>query len=384
MGFQLPPLSLYVHVPWCLRKCPYCDFNSHELRQSLDEKVYISSLLADLQQDLEFVQQRPIKSIFIGGGTPSLLSPAAIQKILEGISRSCALSLDVEVTLEANPGALDTERLSGYLESGVNRLSVGIQSFQPEFLLALGRIHNPEDAVGTVELAKRSGFDRINIDLMFGLPGQSISAAEEDIAHALGLGPGHISYYQLTIEPNTAFYQLPPKLPDDDSVSEMQQRGVERMAAQGYSRYEISAYAQPGKECQHNLNYWGFGDYLGIGAGAHGKVTVPEMVIKRLWKWRSPKDYIGNALNKNARQGSKIVTQEEIALEFMMNSLRVLNGFSLEQFQQRTGLEYGFIRTGIERGVDQGLLESTQGIIRTTPKGSLFLNELLTYFISES
>ncbi len=383
MPLTLPPLSLYIHVPWCVRKCPYCDFNSHKAEETLPEQEYIESLLADLERDMAWVQGRDIQSIFIGGGTPSLLSVKAFEDLFIGLKKKLNFSHDIEITLEANPGTFEAEKFKGYRELGINRLSIGIQSFQDHQLKHLGRIHNGLEAKQAVKLAKDAGFSNFNLDLMHGLPDQSLQDALNDIQQAIDLGPTHISWYQLTIEPNTEFYKYPPQLPQDETLWSIQEAGQALLAQHGFNQYEISAYAQSGKQARHNINYWQFGDYLGIGAGAHGKVTIIDndpnkSTIIRTSKTRLPKDY----LNKDKIQS---VNTEEIALEdrdleFFMNALRLYQGTSFEIFEQRTGLSIEHCKSKMEHAIEAGLLENTNEI-KTTPKGQLFLNELLEKFL---
>ncbi len=375
-----PPLSLYVHIPWCVRKCPYCDFNSHAAGESLDETVYVEALLADLSVDTANLKGRPLQSIFIGGGTPSLFTPAAIQRLLAGVRERIDCPEGMEVTLEANPGTLEAEYYDGFRAAGVNRLSIGVQSFGAESLRVLERIHGPDEATKAVESAKRAGFKRINLDLMFGLPRQSPEAARRDVELALQLDPGHISYYQLTLEPNTRFHHAPPQLPDDDLIWEMQQQGQAQLAAGGYDQYEISAYARQGEACRHNLNYWSFGDYLGIGAGAHAKVTDKAGRIRRCWKMRSPGDYLRGCAGGLFTQGEKMLAPEERMLEFMMNGMRLCEGIEIAMFETRTGLELSRMNRALETAESRGLLERGEGRIRPTELGQRFLNDLLQLF----
>ena len=335
-----PPLSLYVHLPWCVRKCPYCDFNSHPRRPEDDEVRYLDALLADLGLELKSVAGRPLHSVFIGGGTPSLFSGGSIRRLLQTVRELAPCSPQIEVTLEANPGTAEVARFAAYREAGVNRLSIGVQSFSARSLELLGRIHGPDEAERAVEMARRAGFDNLNLDLMFGLPKQDLEGAQHDLGVALDLAPGHISYYQLTLEPNTAFHHAPPSLPDEDVVWEMQQAGLNRLSGGGYHRYEVSAYARPGHRCRHNLNYWGFGDYLGIGAGAHGKLSLPDGGIERRWKLRHPLAYAAGAGTPAALAGSRALTRDDAVLEFMMNALRLDQGFTVGQFEARTGVGF--------------------------------------------
>jgi len=375
-----PPLSLYIHTPWCLRKCPYCDFNSHALGGDLGEEAYVEALLADLDVEAPLALGRPLQSIFIGGGTPSLFSAAAIGRLLRGVRERLEWVGDTEITLEANPGAAEAAYFAGYREAGINRLSLGVQSFHPESLRALQRIHGPEEAYAAVERARRAGFHRINLDLMFGLPGQSPAMAEEDLRIAIGLETEHLSYYQLTLEPNTPFHHRPPPLPGEDDLWEMQEAGQSRLAGAGFRRYEVSAYARAGGRCRHNLNYWRFGDYLGIGAGAHGKVTGVDGAIQRRWKRRHPVEYM-NALGRGDRlQGIREVGPQERPVEFMMNVLRLMEGVEANLFEEATGIPLGRIEPTLRLLRQKGLLVEDRRRLCATPLGIRFLDDLLTYF----
>ncbi len=377
---SLPPLSLYVHIPWCVRKCPYCDFNSHAAEASIPEREYIEALLRDLEQDLPRVWGRMVHTIFIGGGTPSLFSPEAIDKLLSGIRARLPLDQNVEITLEANPGTVDEEHFRGFREAGVNRLSIGVQSFEEEKLKALGRIHGREEALRAAEAARAAGFDNFNLDLMFGLPGQTVEQALSDIRTAIQLGPTHLSAYQLTIEPNTLFHARPPALPDDDSTWDMQSQLQTELAAAGYRQYEVSAYAKPGYECRHNLNYWKFGDYLGIGAGAHGKITDAGG-ITRLWKVKHPEEYMRSAGTPGGIGGEQRLTRHDTVVEFMLNALRLTDGFASPLFQERAGLPLSACETGLAQAESKGLIEWDARTIRPTPQGRRYLNNLLELFI---
>ena len=396
----LPPLSLYIHVPWCVRKCPYCDFNSHEFKgksaeEQIPEAAYVQALLNDLEADLSYVQGREIQTIFIGGGTPSLLSVEAYKNLLEGLQEKVSFVKDIEITMEANPGTFEAEKFSGYRKLGINRLSIGVQSFSDKQLKHLGRIHDGQQAVAAIKMAKEAGFDNFNIDLMHGLPDQSQAQALADIQQAIDLGPTHLSWYQLTIEPNTEFFKRPPVLPEDETLWDIQEAGQALLAKHGFDQYEVSAYAQAGKQATHNLNYWQFGDYIGIGAGAHGKVTdlvnQPESItaspVFRTWKTRAPKDFL-NAAKSNSTQnckgflaGKESIQNEDLGLEFLMNALRLQDGFDLELFEQRTGYSLDTIADGIQQAITKGLLEQDSDQIKTTTKGSLFLNEILAFFM---
>ncbi|WP_286236650.1 radical SAM family heme chaperone HemW [Neptuniibacter halophilus] len=379
MSLQLPPLALYIHVPWCVRKCPYCDFNSHAQRGELPEAEYIACLLEDLKAEAELAQGRNISTIFIGGGTPSLFSADNYKQLLQQIDRIVPIEADAEITLEANPGTFEQEKFRGYREAGINRLSIGIQSFGDHQLQALGRIHSSADAIQAAELA-RELFPRLNLDLMHGLPGQDQAGAMHDLQQAIALQPDHLSWYQLTIEPNTEFHARPPQLPVDDTLWAIQERGQALLAEQGYQQYEISAYAQSEKDrSRHNLNYWQFGDYLGIGAGAHGKITLSEQdrMIRR-WKQKQPKAY----MDPQRRLGGETeLPTEERAFEFMLNALRLYQGVPAELFSQRTGLSLESIREELTQARRQGLLTADTRYLRPSEKGRLFLNDLLSIFL---
>ncbi len=370
------PLSLYVHIPWCVRKCPYCDFNSHALKEDLPEKAYVQALLADLRQQILLTAGRALQSIFIGGGTPSLFRGAAIAELLQGIRKAVALAQDVEITLEANPGTVDAAHFAAYREAGVNRLSIGVQSFNANQLQALGRIHSPEQVVQAFDMAKKSGFENINLDLMFGLPQQTTEQALTDLQQAVDLAPRHISWYQLTIEPNTLFHQQPPVTPDDDLLWEIQQKGQGFLRKMGYAQYEVSAYAREGKQCRHNLNYWTFGDYLAIGAGAHAKVTT-DTGVRRYSRERLPSTYMRTPGN---RIQERVLDARDLQLEFMMNALRLSEGVAVELFEQRTGLSVAAIAGATTRAKALGLLASDAARLQPSSKGQVFLNDLLLLF----
>ncbi|WP_456372638.1 radical SAM family heme chaperone HemW [Thiolapillus sp.] len=371
------PLSLYVHVPWCVRKCPYCDFNSHALSGELPEQRYVDAVLADVEADAERISGRNIRSVFIGGGTPSLLSGKAAGRLLEGIAAHLSLAEDVEITLEANPGAVDAEHFSAYRTAGVNRLSIGIQSLDARSLLALGRVHDPEQAREAFRLARRVGFDNINLDIMFGLPGQDQAGALADLRGAMALEPEHLSWYQLTIEPNTLFHHRPPRLPDDESLAEMQEAGQMLLAERGYARYEVSAYAREGFPCRHNLNYWQFGDYLAAGAGAHGKLSGAQGV-QRFWRARQPQAYMAGGGGCSA--GERWLSPADLRLEFMMNALRLEHGVPLDLFSRRTGLPEAAISEHVATARARGLLDRDAQRLCATPLGKRFLNDLLVIF----
>lgn len=374
------PLSLYVHLPWCVRKCPYCDFNSHVARGEFQEAAYVDALLRDLSWETPAIGARPVETVFLGGGTPSLFSPESIARLLAGVRERVNLRADAEVTLEANPGTVDSDRFRGFRDAGVNRLSIGIQSFNDDRLKALGRIHGRDEALAAAGAARAAGFDNFNLDLMFGLPGQSVDDAVADIDTALSFAPVHLSTYQLTLEPNTLFHAQPPTLPDDDTIALMQETLAERLTGAGYVHYEVSAWAKPGHECRHNLNYWQFGDYLGIGAGAHGKLTAAGGVVRR-WKAKHPDKYLATAGTAAAVGGEDRPAGCELAFEFLLNTLRLTEGFTETQFRERTGLDLGLIRERLERAQARGLLVRDARGIRTTPHGARFLNEVLLDFL---
>ncbi len=376
-----PPLGLYVHLPWCVRKCPYCDFNSHTLRSGIPERQYVEALLADLEQDLKGSECRSLVSIFIGGGTPSLFSPESLNDLLNGIREHFTLEKTIEITLEANPGTVETGKFREFRELGINRLSLGIQSFQDDKLSALGRIHTGKEALGAIDTAKKSGFTHINLDLMFGLPGQTLSDALFDIKAALSQNPTHISYYQLTLEPNTFFAKYPPLLPVDDEIWKIQRVCQEKLETSGFLQYEISAFAQHGHQCRHNLNYWRFGDYLGIGAGAHGKITTPSIEkIHRQWKLLHPQHYMDKTAGSSRIGGRQEVSTQDRPLEFLMNTLRIKEGFERKQFERYTGLPFSTIENEIEKLCAEGLLLCNQQRFRCSNRGWLFLDVILERF----
>ena len=377
--FQLPPLALYVHIPWCVRKCPYCDFNSHAAGPNLPEEAYVDALLADLDADLVQAHSRPLTSIFFGGGTPSLFSAKALGRLLEGVERRIPFAGDIEITLEANPGTFEQEKFAAYRRLGINRLSIGVQSFQAEKLKALGRIHDGDEAVRAADMARAAGFDNFNLDLMHGLPDQSLDDALGDLRIAIAQAPTHLSWYQLTVEPNTVFWNQPPVLPEDDTLWDIQEAGQALLAEHGYTQYEVSAYAQPERMARHNLNYWTFGDFLGIGAGAHGKLSTPDGRISRTWKTRLPKDYLDPAKRYSA--GERLLTAEELPFEFLMNVLRLSDGCSAELFSQRTGLPLEQLAEAREQAQRRGLLLADPARLAATREGQLFLNDLLQYFL---
>jgi len=375
----LPPLGLYVHIPWCVRKCPYCDFNSHAQNGELPEEQYLAALLQDLDTDLHLAAGRTLQSIFIGGGTPSLFSAAAYHHLLDQLAARLPFAADIEITLEANPGTFEQQKFAGYRQAGINRLSIGVQSFDPVQLQTLGRIHDRTEALRAAGIARSSGFDNFNLDLMFALPNQDTAQALGDLQQAIALGPTHLSWYQLTLEPNTEFFSRPPPLPHDDKVAEMQEAGLALLAAHGYRRYEISACAQAGRQARHNINYWEFGDYLGIGAGAHGKLTSADGSILRTRKTRMPAHYLDPA--RPFTTESKVIAAEDLPLEFMMNALRLCDGVALDLFSARTGLEAAQLAPVLAQLQQRGLLEPIATRLQTTPLGALHLNEVLLGFM---
>ena len=378
-----PPLSLYIHIPWCVRKCPYCDFNSHALREDIPEQDYVTALLADLEQELPAVWGRTVESIFIGGGTPSLVSAVALERLLGGIRARLPLKPGAEITLEANPGTVDQTSFAGFREAGINRLSLGIQSFQPALLENIGRIHSDSESVAAIEAARSAGFDNINLDLMFGLPGQDVAMAIRDLRTATALLPEHLSWYELTIEPNTWFYHHSPARGDDETRWEMQAAGQTLLHEAGYSRYEISAYARVDRQCLHNLNYWQFGDYLGIGAGAHGKITdAASQRIYRVAKVRHPHNYLETAHTAKRIAAKRDLMPNDVLLEFMMNTLRLDRGFRVADFTAATGLPADRLEPGIQHAMEQGLLQADDRI-QTTSHGQRYLDELLQYWVPE-
>lgn len=376
------PLALYIHLPWCARKCPYCDFNSHELRGPLPEPAYVDALLADLEQDLPRVWGRRIDSVFIGGGTPSLFSAEALERLLSGLRARLPLRPGVEITLEANPGAVEQGRFAEFREIGVNRLSIGVQSFNDGQLQALGRIHDRHAAFTAAEAAHAAGLDNFNLDLMFGLPGQTVEQARADMANAIALQPAHLSYYQLTIEPNTRFYHAPPTLPDDETIDAIQEQAWTELERYGYQRYEVSAYAREGRRCRHNLNYWEFADYLGIGAGAHGKLTdAAAGRIHRLWKVKHPRDYLASAGTAAGIGGDESVRETDLPVEFLMNALRLVAGVPATLFSERTGLPLTALEPAWSQARAKGWMEADPDRLQPTPFGLRFLNDLLQGFM---
>lgn len=377
-----PPLALYIHIPWCVRKCPYCDFNSHALRGALPERDYLRALGADLDHDLVLAEGRRIESIFIGGGTPSLLSADAVAELLAAVRARLPLSADAEITLEANPGTVEIQKFRDFRAAGVNRLSIGVQSFNEPHLQRLGRIHGRDQALRAAEAAHQAGFANFNLDLMYGLPDQSIAQALADIDQAIALQPSHLSHYQLTLEPNTLFHRQPPALPDDDASWAMQTRCQERLAASGYAQYETSAYARPGSQCRHNLNYWRFGDYLGIGAGAHAKLSDTRAgTIRRSWKLKNPRAYLRHAGSAAALGGDDRVPEHDIGFEFMLNALRLTGGFASALYSERSGLPLASIVTPLQSAAERELLSVGDDWIAPTELGRRFLNDLVQIFM---
>ena len=372
----LPPLALYVHIPWCVRKCPYCDFNSHERAAALPEQEYVAKLLADLENLLPSVWGRRLVSVFIGGGTPSLFSPGAIDELLSAVRARMVVEPGAEITLEANPGTVEAARFRGFRDAGVNRISLGVQSFDDAMLAALGRIHSAAEARRGVEAALAS-FDNVNLDLMYGLPSQTIEMVQSDLRAALACGVPHISGYQLTIEPNTVFYSHPPKLPEHDTCADMQLVVEETLAGAGYEHYETSAFARPGHRCRHNVNYWEFGDYLGIGAGAHGKLSFPDRVTRHE-RIKQPRDYLASE-STIAKEAT--VAAAELPFEFMLNALRLVEGFPPALFQERTGLPLQLIEGRLRDAEEKGLLERDWRRIAPSARGQRFVNELLQLFL---
>lgn len=374
---SLPPLSLYIHLPWCERKCPYCDFNSHE-SSHVPEQAYITALLQDLDADLAMAAGREIQTLFIGGGTPSLFSAEAISRLLAGIGDRLELAPDAEATMEANPGSAEADKFLGFRQAGINRLSLGVQSFQDDKLGALGRVHDSKQARAAIEYASAAGFDSFNIDLMHGLPGQTEADAIYDLETAISFHPPHLSWYQLTIEPNTVFNKRPPTLPVEDALADIQDRGELLLENQGYAQYEVSAYSRPELQCQHNLNYWSFGDYLALGAGAHGKITAADGSIRRYAKTRAPQDYLQG---KRYTASKRVLNQGELIGEFMMFALRLNNGFSTQRFEQVTGLSADQLRPKVQSLADRGLLSTDGDNIRATPLGRRFLDSVIAEFL---
>jgi putative oxygen-independent coproporphyrinogen III oxidase len=376
------PLSLYVHIPWCVRKCPYCDFNSHERNGDLPEQTYIDALLLDFERQQPHRQDRAIETIFIGGGTPSLFSPESLDRLLRGIEARAPLAKDAEITLEANPGTAEADRFSRYRNLGINRLSIGVQTFDPQILTAIGRIHDDAEAIAAARMAKSAGFETFNLDLMFGLPGQTQERAQRDIDQALELAPTHLSFYQLTLEPNTVFHKYPPRLPDEDVSWQIQEAAQSQLKEAGYLQYEVSAYAQTGAECRHNLNYWQFGDYLGIGAGSHGKITNMENgAVLRTQRLKQPQSYM-KAIMEGMLPGSEaLIEPQDLPFECLMNGLRLRQGLETHHFEARTGHSMTLLEPIVTDLVSQGLLERSATHLRCTAKGFNFLDTVLEHFL---
>ncbi|ABE55966.1 coproporphyrinogen III oxidase, anaerobic [Shewanella denitrificans OS217] len=397
---QLPPLSLYIHIPWCVQKCPYCDFNSHGQHGELPQQAYVDALLADLAQDMDYVQGRQLHTIFIGGGTPSLFDAKQIERLLLGVQALIPFERDIEITMEANPGTLEHDDFSAYRAAGVTRLSIGVQSFAKDKLNLLGRIHDQNEAVVAAQKAKEADYLSFNLDLMHGLPNQSFSEAMHDIDTAVSLAPPHLSWYQLTIEPNTLFHSKPPQLPDDEDLWQIYQQGQQKLAALGYEQYEISAYAKPGFQCRHNLNYWQFGDYLGIGCGAHGKITLmDETSVIRTVKIKHPKGYLASAetalsanksheaspstANKANHFAASVtpILSEDMGLEYLMNRLRLMTPIPKTEFEQRTGQAHSSLDIGMAKAESRGLITQDETHWQLTSKGHMFVNDILSQFL---
>ena len=378
---SLPPLALYVHFPWCVRKCPYCDFNSHEAQGGFPEQEYLDAMRADLESALPLVWGRRIHTVFIGGGTPSLMSAAGVERLLSDIRTLLPLDGRAEITMEANPGTFEAEKFKSYRDSGINRLSIGIQSFNSRHLEALGRIHDGDQARRAIDIAHAS-FDNFNLDLMYALPQQSMEEARADLATAIAAAAPHLSLYHLTLEPNTYFAKYPPALPDDDASAEMQDMIEEATAAAGYAHYEVSAYAQPGRQGRHNLNYWEFGDYLGIGAGAHSKLSFPHRIVRQA-RFKQPKAYMQQVAAGNAVQEEREIGRGELGFEFMLNALRLQDGFGVNLFAERTGLTLNVIEADLNAAEAKGLLYRDHRLIKPTALGQRFLNDLQEMFLHD-
>jgi oxygen-independent coproporphyrinogen-3 oxidase len=380
-----PPLSLYVHLPWCVRKCPYCDFNSHERRGELRFDAYVDALIADLDHDLPLAWGRTVQTVFFGGGTPSLFPPESIDRFLQLASARLRFAPDAEITLETNPGTVEHGPFAGYRNAGVNRLSFGVQSFDDGCLRRLGRIHSSGDAERAVKAAQDAGFDNLNLDLMYALPGQTQAMAEEDVRRAVALGPAHVSHYQLTLEPNTVFAARPPAgIPDIDSAWDMQEACQALLAGAGYAQYEVSAWARPGRECAHNLNYWRFGDYLGIGAGAHGKLTLgSEQRVLRRWKLKHPAEYLARAGTAAAIGGDDVLDAGRLPFDFMLNALRLNAGVPMAMFEARTGLPRASIAGQLALARERGWIEPDDERLRPTELGLRFANDAIALFLGD-
>ena len=377
----LPPLALYIHWPWCVRKCPYCDFNSHESKEPIPEQAYLDALRADLEQSLPLIWGRKIHTVFIGGGTPSLISAAGLDRLMSDLRTLLPLDLDAEITMEANPGTFEAEKFKSFRASGINRLSIGIQSFNSRHLQALGRIHDAEEAIRAVGIAQ-ANFDNFNLDLMYALPGQTLAEAQADIDTALSFSPPHLSLYHLTMEPNTVFAKYPPELPGDDDTADIQDMIAERTAAAGYEHYEVSAYAKPGHRARHNLNYWQFGDYLGIGAGAHSKLSFPHRVLRQA-RYKQPASFMEAAGQGNAVAEEHEIARADLGFEFMLNTLRLTEGFDPNLFGERTGMPINAIEKALNAAEAKGLIYRDFRVIRPTELGQRFLNDLQEMFLAE-
>jgi len=374
-----PPLSLYIHIPWCVKKCPYCDFNSHESRHEIPEKRYVAALISDLEQSVPRVYGRKIKSVFFGGGSPSLFSADSIDEILGAVRMLTPLDYDAEVTLEANPGTVDTTHFKGYKQAGVNRISLGIQSFNADYLRALGRIHDDKQAIQAAELALNT-FERVNFDVMYGLPNQTLTHALQDAKQAVALNPDHLSFYHLTLEPNTPFYRTPPSLPNDDVSADMQEQIEALLAEHGYEHYETSAFSKPKGQARHNVNYWQFGDYLGIGAGAHSKLSFHDKITRET-RYKHPNAFMENVEKGNAVDNTGMIAQADLGFEFMMNALRLTSGFEKKLFQERTGMPWEAISMRIAEASKKGLIAENLQTIKPTFLGQRYLNDLLQTFL---
>lgn len=377
------PLSLYIHIPWCVKKCPYCDFNSHALKDGLPQAEYVQALLADLRQDLPYIQGRPIKTIFFGGGTPSLLAPKYFAELLDSIAKIATLASDIEITMEANPGTIEHYNFADYKNAGINRISLGAQSFNNEKLKILGRIHKAEETLDAIEKIQQINFRSFNIDIMYGLPMQTIAECIQDLQTALNCKPPHLSWYQLTIEPNTVFHKYPPPLPVDDAAWEMHTQGIDLLKAHGFINYEVSAFAKPNMQCRHNINYWEFGDYLGIGAGAHGKITdLTTKQVRRMWKTRNPKDYLD--VSQNFLAGTNIISAQDLPFEYMLNQLRLFSDVSLDKYQERTNLPVSSLLKPLNFAKSKGLLNYDTNHIYLTELGRRFLNDVIHIFLEQT
>jgi oxygen-independent coproporphyrinogen-3 oxidase len=377
----LPPLALYVHIPWCVRKCPYCDFNSHEARGDVPEEAYVDALLADLESALPLVWGRKVTTVFMGGGTPSLFSAAAIDRLLAGVRARLPLLPDAEITLEANPGTFERQKFAGFFAAGVNRLSLGVQSFDPGMLRALGRVHDADEARRAAEAALMI-FGNVNFDLMYALPRQTVAQARADLAAALAFSPPHLSFYHLTLEPNTLFHRQPPPLPDEDTAADIEDAVHATLAGAGYGHYETSAYAKPGRTCAHNVNYWRFGDYLGIGAGAHSKLSFPDRIVRQL-RFKQPRQYMEQVADGRPLQEEVLVSRADVGFEFMLNALRLADGVPAALFAERTGYPLSLVARGLDAATRKGLMEADPAVVKPTALGRRFLNDLMALFLAE-